>query len=508
MSEDKKVVRTHDISGDGQLVKEVLQEGTGDIPSAGDEVIAHYTGRLEDGTVFDSSVERGNTFNFPLGRGRVIKGWDQGFATMRVGEKAILSCAPDYAYGAGGSPPTIPPNATLKFEVELIDFNAKEKDIADMSVAERIEEAAKAKTKGSTHFTGGNKIAAARSWQRAVDLVEDLWAGDEEESTLTEEDTATVKTLLLSCNNNCAHVNLGMNRFADAYRCASRALEVDASNAKALYRRGLALLGAGPNQDCKAALRDLVAAAKLEPKNKAIRKAAIRAKKAVAAEKARERKAFGGMFNAVGSMYDDKNDVEAPPQVDDPNNPRVFFDVTMGGEPLGRIEMELFHKVVPRTVENFRCLCTGEKGVGATTGKPLHYKGVPFHRVIDNFMLQSGDFSKRDGTGGESIYGSMFDDENFKLMHDQPGLLSMANRGPGTNGSQFFITTVPTPHLNGKHVVFGRVTSGMDIVKTIEKCEKEGSTPVKEVLIADCGQLAAAGAGGGAAQEAEAAPES
>ena len=159
-------------------------------------------------------------------------------------------------------------------------------------------------------------------------------------------------------------------------------------------------------------------------------------------------------------MYEEKADVEVEEEIThDGPLPRVFFDMTIGGEAAGRIEFELFSDYVPKTAENFRALCTGEKGEG-TMGKPLHYKGSIFHRCIKSFMLQGGDFTNRNGTGGESIYGAKFADENFKIKHDQPGLLSMANAGPGTNGSQFFITTVETPHLDGKHVVFGRVVSG------------------------------------------------
>lgn len=169
---------------------------------------------------------------------------------------------------------------------------------------------------------------------------------------------------------------------------------------------------------------------------------------------------------------------------------KVFFDISQAGKPKGRVVFKLYDDVVPKTAENFRALCTGEKGVSAQSGKPLHYKGSIFHRVIKNFMCQGGDFTHGTGVGGESIYGEKFEDENFKLTHDKPFLLSMANAGPGTNGSQFFITTVPTPHLNGKHVVFGEVIQGKLIVRQLERCEKGANDkPVDDWVIADCGEL-------------------
>jgi cyclophilin family peptidyl-prolyl cis-trans isomerase len=170
------------------------------------------------------------------------------------------------------------------------------------------------------------------------------------------------------------------------------------------------------------------------------------------------------------------------------SNPRVFFDINIGGASEGRVVFELFADVTPRTAENFRALCTGEKGVGQS-GKPLHYKGSSFHRIITQFMCQGGDFTRGNGTGGESIYGEKFKDENFTLKHEVPGLLSMANAGPHTNGSQFFITTVPTPWLDGKHVVFGKVVEGMDVVKKMESAGSRSGTTSKSVTIADCGQL-------------------
>lgn len=174
----------------------------------------------------------------------------------------------------------------------------------------------------------------------------------------------------------------------------------------------------------------------------------------------------------------------------DKQGSKVFFDISLNGEQKGRIVFNLYSNIVPKTAENFRALCTGEKGTSEKSGKPLHYKGSIFHRVIEKFMCQGGDFTHGTGIGGESIYGEKFEDENFELKHEKPFLLSMANAGPNTNGSQFFITTVPTPHLDGKHVVFGEVIEGKSVVRQIERCEKgPQDKPVNDWVIADCGEL-------------------
>ena len=170
----------------------------------------------------------------------------------------------------------------------------------------------------------------------------------------------------------------------------------------------------------------------------------------------------------------------------------VYFDIKIGGNNAGRMVFRLFDSITPRTAANFKCLCTGEKGVGQVTGKKLAYEGSIFHRVIQGFMCQGGDFSKKDGTGGESIYGGKFQDESFRVKHTKSGLLSMANAGPNTNGSQFFITFGSTPHLDGKHVVFGELVEGMQVLKKIEVVDvgdKDRPAFGQEVLIYECGVI-------------------
>ncbi|KAK3903897.1 peptidyl-prolyl cis-trans isomerase H [Staphylotrichum tortipilum] len=181
----------------------------------------------------------------------------------------------------------------------------------------------------------------------------------------------------------------------------------------------------------------------------------------------------------------------APTVLPESGNPVVFFDMTLGGEALGRITFELFKDVVPKTAENFRQFCTGE--TKDNLGRPQGYKGSKFHRIIPGFMCQGGDFLNGDGTGSTCIYGTKaFADENFKLKHDAPGLLSMANAGPNTNGSQFFITVAPTSFLDGKHVVFGKVLDGMDIVRKMEHTKtgyRGKDVPNMDVVVSMCGEM-------------------
>lgn len=188
------------------------------------------------------------------------------------------------------------------------------------------------------------------------------------------------------------------------------------------------------------------------------------------------------VFFGVSSFFSESDAAKGPKVTE-----VVFFDIEIGGVEIGRIEIGLFGNTVPITVKNFKSLAIGNK---EHDGKKLTYKGSKFHRVIKDFMIQGGDFTRGDGTGGRSIYGDKFMDENFKLKHHGAGYLSMANAGKNTNGSQFFITTKLTSWLDGKHVVFGKVTKGMKVVRTIESTKTGGQDrPAKDVVIANCGEL-------------------
>jgi peptidylprolyl isomerase len=402
----------------------------------------------------------------------VIRGWDEGFASMKKGEKAILKCSPDYAYG--NSPPGagIPPNATLIFDVELIGFGPKKKEKYEMSSEEKLAEAGILKEAGTVAFKAGNFSEALSKYQDAENYCEGL---DE------------AQAIAIACNLNAAQAAINLKDYPTAVTRSTAVLAKDPDNIKGLYRRAVARNHMG---DPEKALEDLVVALELDPTNNPVKIEIQKAKKAIQTAKAKAKAAYGNVFNKL-SVYDDKPQVQAAPG-NDPNNPKVFFDISIKGEPKGRIVMQLFADTTPKTAENFRQLCTGECTDLATTGQKKHYKGCSFHRVIPGFMIQGGDFTRGDGTGGESIYGEKFADENFIAKHTEGGLLSMANAGPGTNGSQFFITAQATPHLDNKHVVFGRVIEGMDVFRMLEETPTGAQDkPLDECTIADCGQLEA-----------------
>lgn len=471
MSSVEELVGFVDISGDGGLLKKVLEEGEGDSPQPNDEVEAHYIGTLLDGTEFDSSRKRGKPFKFTIGKGQVIKGWDQGFATMKKGEKAILRCRADYAYGKRGAG-TIPADATLTFDVELLGFGPKKKERWEWTEDEKREEALKLKERGTAFFTNKDFQKAINAYHEATELT---------------DSPPSLQPIYVACKLNMSQACLNLQQYPDAVQHATDALKFDAGNVKAFYRRGVGRVHMGLLEE---GLVDFTHLLELDPDNKPGKTELAKTKKLISDANKKTKAAYSGFFNKV-SVYDDKELPVIPGF--SPNNPKVFFDITIGGKYIGRLVMLLFADTTPKTAENFRALCTGEKGA-ASTGQPLHFKGCSFHRVIKGFMIQGGDFTRGDGTGGESIFGAKFADENFKVKHTEPGLLSMANAGPGTNGSQFFITSGPTPHLDGKHVVFGKVITGFEEVFKVIEGTPTGpqDKPKEDVIVVDCGVYDAA----------------
>jgi peptidylprolyl isomerase len=340
----------------------------------------------------------------------------------------------------------------------------------DFSLEERREMAKEYKEKGKQFFLKGEYDQATREYKYAIECV-DWDKGDSDSQVLVRD-----------CWNNLTLLCIKQKKYTDGVSNAEQALAIEENNVKALLRRSKCYRLMG---ELELAKTDLLKLQKLLPNDKGV---SDQMKLVQAAKKKREnkkKKMYKKMFQEVEFYKSDK------PDLNDPTNPKVFMKVTVGEDPIvHEMQFTLYKNVVPKTVENFLCLCTGEKGTVETPNGevPLSYKNSIFHRLIKGFMIQGGDFTNRNGTGGRSIYGEKFADENFKVKHTERGLLSMANAGPGTNGSQFFITFTPTSHLDGKHVVFGKLTEGMDVLDMLESLETgSNDLPKKEVKIVDCG---------------------
>jgi len=287
---------------------------------------------------------------------------------------------------------------------------------------------------------------------------------------------------------NASNTALQLKEYQLCVDKSTEAIKLNPEHPKAYYYRGTAFTEL---LDFESAGSDFNKLESLLPeKDKSLAKGCLeRLNEKVKQIEKKQRGLYKNIFKGA-DLYDDK---DTPKKLSlsskpDPENTFCFFDIAIGDNEPKRIEFELFSKVVPKTAKNFATLCLGTQK--DSSGTLLSYKGSTFHRVIKDFMIQGGDFTQHDGTGGKSIYGNRFDDENFTYTHDEPFLLSSANAGPNTNGSQFFITTQKTPHLDGKHVVFGRVIEGQDFVNEIENVEKgKADKPKIDVTIVDCGVL-------------------
>ena len=350
----------------------------------------------------------------------------------------------------------------------------------DFTLEERREMARIAKDSGKKEFIGKNLGQAGYFYRCAIEYVE--WDKELPESVM----------LVRDCHNNLALLAMRQGKWSEGVGATEKVLEIDEKNVKALQRRAKCLTSL---RDYESAEKDLERVLRLLPGDVEAKRQLKSLGARKKAEEKKKRKKFQEMFAKETFYKEEKLDVN----VDEESNPRVFMEIEVAGANKGesveshRLEMVLYENIVPKTVKNFLSLCTGEKGVTKTAEGEiaLHYKGSAFHRLIKGFMLQGGDFTRGDGTGGCSIYGEKFQDENFKVKHSGRGDLSMANAGKDTNGSQFFITFAKTTWLDNKHVVFGRVVKGLESLNKIEGLETgEKDRPKREVRIVNCGLVA------------------
>ena len=308
------IVRIDKIQGE-DVIKEVTLEGTGPCPLNGDEIVAHYTGRLLDGTIFDSSVQRNSPFKFTLGQGSVIKLWDMGFATMAKGEKAFLQGTASFCYGAAGSPPAIPPNATLRFEVELLSFGPKAREIHELSAFEKLEEAAKRKEAGNSAFSAGDVKTACEEWSYGTRCLDSELLGLDPdtphggakpswEEPLTEEQVKLLRSLKVSLPANKAMAELKLGDFYSCIKSATEALKHDSSHVKCLFRRGCAKSQVG---DFEEARDDLKKALTFAPSDAAIKAELAKVNAKIQAQRAKEKKAFGGWASKGLGLSDEES---------------------------------------------------------------------------------------------------------------------------------------------------------------------------------------------------------
>ena len=379
---------------------------------------------------------------------------------MQAGEKSI------FRFGSSESP-------AKELTIEVLTKKYQELTKLDFSLEERRVMAQDAKERGKQNFIKKNFDQAQKEYKDAIDCVD--W----------DKGDADSQVLVRDCWNNLTLLCMKQKKWKEGISNAAQALAIEENNVKALIRRAKCYR---EMTEFELARADLTTLKTLLPDDKEVAKELALVKKAEQKKKNKEKKMYKKMFSEV-EFYESKD-----LGLNDPNNPKVFMKVTVGDDPQEHeMQFALYKKAVPKTVENFLCLCTGEKGTTQTSrGEvPLSYKISMFHRLIKGFMIQGGDFTEGNGTGGKSIYGEKFNDENFDVKHTHRGQLSMANAGPNTNGSQFFITFKDTPHLDGKHTVFGKIVKGEDVLDLLEGLETgENDRPVRDVKIVDCGLVA------------------
>ena len=528
-----------DVLGNGCVLKRIVTPGIADIgkpPSPGGRCKVAYTARTMDFTAWDQSD---GSCAFRLGMLWVSRFLEVAAASMTWGERAAFVCTHVYAKENNATRASMPDGACFRFEVSMLSWRAPQLRDADASGAKKsdasneelLEQVAALKAEAAPLVKHGLHEHAADIYrdcaayihnpddrpdgfeppegreEEAMSLLVSVWLNEamcllkKAGAPLEIPELRRVEELCTQAlSTEQGHYSLGFERDATGSKEPEASIICNAPDAsvarraKALYRRGIARTQLADYAEAHA---DLLAAAKLDSKSRDVRDALAALKERQAASKKKETRRAKVMLDKPGPR--------AAPGGGLRPVATLWMDVAVGDELAytcqkesclqGRLVIEMIkhdneaHAIAPLTAENFRCLCTGERGVGAQ-GKPLHYKGTKFFRMIPGYLLQGGDITLDNGRGGDSIYGGRFDDECFLAKHDRPGLLSMANGGPHTNTSQFFITLCAAPELDGKYVVFGRVVSGMELLEQLQQTPVDArDRPKTPIVIRDCGEI-------------------
>jgi len=467
------------ITPDNGITKKILTPGySEEIPQKNQLLILLHTLTSSDGKILQNNIDPEQPTTFYGDSEAYFKGLIISALSMKKGEISEFIISKSEIYGPENSPKEI----SLNLRIELLDFHDKWKHAIDLDENERYDFALKIKGMGNEHFKNKRYKSAAYFYKMGINYVE----------TLVQEDilVSPVKILDLrkSLYQNLSIVQNNLENWHKTISHCSLILDKDPENGKACYLRAVALSKIGRYDD---ALKDLKIAQSKSPEDQKIPELIKEILQFMKQQESKEKLKYAKMF-AKESIYKEvapkiKSTLVKFPDYD-PANPKVFLEIQVGSRDPRILVFELIKSKVPKTCENFRVFCTGEK---VSPYRSYSYKDSYFHKVIKNFMMQGGDIEKRDGTGGYSIYGDKFEDENFFLPHSQAGILSMANQGPDANGCQFFITFKKTPWCNGKNVAFGRLIQGFDfLLNELQSVETatEFYIPKLPIRIINCGE--------------------
>lgn len=446
------------LTEDGGVKKKLLSLGSGDQPSNNNEIIISFTSTI------DNKTTKKENFRFSLGNNEVNSGLEIAVKSMKINEKSSFIISPEYSNNKKNS----------IYEIILLQILPPLKKISEMDFPEKLSRAKMLKNEGVEKYKENEFEIAAEKFLKSIEFIKN--------SDENNEDQIEGFNLLITLLTNLSNCYNHLKNYEKVMKFTEQALKLK-PNAKNYYFRSIASVNIGNLNEAEKNLTELKKF--LNENDEGIKYVQNLIENQKKIQNVNKKKFSKNIFKQ--KLYDDKPNNFKPnfiPEKINEKNPKCFFEIQIGknDENLKRIEFELFKDHVPKTSENFRCLCTGEKN--------LHYKNSIFHRIIKDFAISGGDFENNDGTGGKSIYGKTFEDENFYYAHNKEGILTMANSGKNTNGSQFFITLKETPWLDGKNVVFGRVIKGMDVVNEIAEVETDGQNkPEEEVKIVNCGEI-------------------